>query len=204
GQFHKVAPGTNGFGTFTDPNLPQGFVPFNIQNLGGKLFVTYAKQDAAGVRDVAGPGNGFIDVFDTSGHLLQRLVSNGALNSPFGMALAPANFGDFSNDLLVGNFGDGTINAYNPTTGAFVGQMQDANGNAIHIDGLWGLAFGNGVSSGSANTLFFSAGINGGRDGLFGSLQPTVPGGANARFVDLVYQDLLGRQADAAGLANWR
>jgi uncharacterized protein (TIGR03118 family) len=203
GQFRKVALGANGFGTFTDPNLPQGFAPFNIQNIGGKLYVTYAKQDATGTRDVAGPGNGFIDVFDTSGHLLQRLVSGGALNSPWGLALAPANFGSFSNDLLVGNFGDGTINAYNPTTGAFVGQMLDVNGNAIHIDGLWGLAFGNGTSSGPANTLFFSAGINGGRDGLFGSLQATVAGGANARFVDQIYQDLLGRQADAAGLAGW-
>jgi uncharacterized protein (TIGR03118 family) len=203
GQFHKVAPNTQGFGTFTDPNLPQGFAPFNIQNLGGKLFVTYAKQDAAATRDVAGAGNGFIDVFDTSGNLLQRLVSGGALNSPWGLALAPANFGAFSNDLLVGNFGDGTINAYNPTTGVLVGQMQDVNGNAVHIDGLWGLAFGNGVSSGPANTLFFSAGINGGRDGLFGSLQPTAAGGANARFVDQVYQGLLGRQADPAGLAGW-
>jgi uncharacterized protein (TIGR03118 family) len=203
GQFHKVALGTSGFGTFTDPNLPQGFAPFNVQNLGGKLFVTYAKQDATATRDVAGAGNGFIDVFDTSGHLLQRLVSGGALNSPWGLALAPSNFGTFSKDLLVGNFGDGTINAYNPTTGAFVGQMLDVNGNVIHIDGLWGLAFGNGTSSGPANSLFFSAGINGGRDGLFGSLQPTAPGGANARFVDQLYQDLLGRQADAAGLASW-
>jgi uncharacterized protein (TIGR03118 family) len=204
GQFQLVEPGTNGFGTFTDPNLPQGFAPFNIQNLGGKLYVTYAKQDATATRDVAGAGNGFIDVFDTSGHLLQRLVSGGALNSPWGLALAPANFGSFSNDLLVGNFGDGTISAYNPTTGALVGQMLDANGNAIHIDGLWGLAFGNGVSSGPANTLFFSAGINGGRDGLFGSLQATAPGGANARFVDQLYQDLLGRQAEPAGLAYWK
>src|SRR5262249_34043892 len=115
GQFNQVALGTNGFGTFTDPNLPAGFAPFNVQNLGGKLFVTYAKQNAAATGDVAGPGNGFVDVFDTSGNLLQRLVSGGALNSPWGLALAPANFGDFSNDLLVGNFGDGTINAYNPT-----------------------------------------------------------------------------------------
>jgi uncharacterized protein (TIGR03118 family) len=203
GQFHQVALGTQGFGTFADPNLPQGFAPFNIQNLGGKLFVTYAKQNAAATADVAGAGNGFIDVYDTSGHLLQRLVSGGALNSPWGLALAPANFGNFSNDLLVGNFGDGTINAYNPTTGAFVGQMQDDNGNAIQIGDLWGLSFGNGVSSGPANTLFFSAGINSGRDGLFGSLQPSVPGGPNARFVDQLYQDFLNRQADPAGLAFW-
>src|SRR5262249_54560482 len=148
GQFQKVALGTKGFGTFADPNLPQGFAPFNIQILGGKLFVTYARQNAAGTSDVAGPGNGFVDVFDTSGNLLQRLVSGGALNSRWGLARAPANFGSFSNDLLVGNFGDGTINAYNPTTGAFVGQLLDDNGNAIQIGGLWGLAFGNGVSSG--------------------------------------------------------
>jgi uncharacterized protein (TIGR03118 family) len=203
GQFHKVAPGANGFGTFADPNLPQGFAPFNIQNLGGKLYVTYAKQDAAGQRDVAGPGNGFVDVFDTSGHLLQRLASGGTLNSPWGLALAPSNFGAFSNALLVGNFGDGAINAYNPTTGTFLGQMQDGNGNTIHIDGLWGLAFGNGISSGPTSLLFFSAGIDGGRDGLFGSLQPTAPGGANARFVDQVYQDLLNRQAEPGGLAFW-
>jgi uncharacterized protein (TIGR03118 family) len=203
GQFNKVDLGVNRFGTFTDPNLPQGFAPFNIQNLGGNLFVTYAKQNAAGTSDVAGPGNGFIDVFDTSGNLLQRLVSAGSLNSPWGLALAPANFGDFSNDLLVANFGDGTINAFNPRTGAFDGQMLDVNGNAIHIDGLWGLAFGNGVSSGPTNALFFSAGLNSGRDGLFGSLQPTAAGGANARFVDQVFQDLLNRQAEPAGLAFW-
>jgi uncharacterized protein (TIGR03118 family) len=203
GQFHKVALGANGFGTFTDPNLPQGFAPFNIQNLGGKLYVTYAKQDATATRDVAGPGNGFIDVYDTGGHLLQRLASGGTLNSPWGLALAPSNFGTFSNDLLVGNFGDGTISAFNPATGAFLGQAQDANGNTVHIDGLWGLAFGNGVSSGPTNTLFFSAGINGGRDGLFGSLQLTAPGGANAQFVDQLYQDFLNRQADPAGLAFW-
>jgi uncharacterized protein (TIGR03118 family) len=203
GQFHLVPPGTNGFGTFTDPNLPAGFAPFNIQNIGGKLFVTYAKQDAARQRDVAGPGNGFVDVYDTSGHLLQRLASGGTLNSPWGLAMAPGNFGTFSNALLVGNFGDGAINAYNPTTGAFLGQLQDVNGNAIHIDGLWGLNFGNGVSSGPTNTLFFSAGINGGRDGLFGSLQPTASGGANARFIDQLYQDFLHRQAEPAGLAFW-
>jgi uncharacterized protein (TIGR03118 family) len=202
GQFHKVALGANGFGTFTDPNLPAGFAPFNVANIGGKLFVSYAKPDAND-NSVDGAGNGFVDVFDTSGHFLQRLATQGTLNSPWGMALAPANFGTFSGDLLVGNFGDGTINAYNPTTGAFLGQMKDANGNTIHIDRLWGLAFGNGVSSGATNTLFFTAGLNAEQDGLFGSLQATVPGGSNARFVDRIYQDLLGRQADAGGLAFW-
>src|SRR5262245_32519996 len=109
GQFQLVDLSTDEFSAFTDPNLPDGFAPFNVQNLGGKLYVTYAKQNAAATGDVAGPGNGFVDVFDTSGNLLQRLVSGGSLNSPWGLALAPANFGDFSNDLLVGNFGDGTI-----------------------------------------------------------------------------------------------
>jgi uncharacterized protein (TIGR03118 family) len=201
GQFNKVALGANRIGTFSDPNLPAGFAPFNIQNLGGKLYVTYAEQNAGATRDVAGPGNGFVDVFDTSGNFLQRLVSGGALNSPWGLAMAPANFGAFSNALLVGNFGDGTINAYNPTTGAALGPMQDVNGNAVRIDGLWGLQFGNGASSGPANALFFSAGINSGRDGLFGSLQPSAPGGANARLVDQLYQDILGRQAEPAALA---
>jgi uncharacterized protein (TIGR03118 family) len=203
GQFHGVTLGQNGFGTFTDPNLPAGFAPFNVSNIGGKLYVTYAKQDATAHKDVAGPGNGYLDVYDTSGHLLQRLVSGGALNSPWGLALAPANFGTFSNALLVGNFGDGAINAYDPSSGAFLGQMQDVNGNAIHIEGLWGLSFGNGVSSGPANSLFFAAGLNSGRDGLFGSLQPTAPGGANARFVDQLYQEFLQRQADPQGLAFW-
>ena len=102
-------------GSFTDPNLPSGFAPFDIQNIGGNLIVTYAKQDASGLDDVPGAGNGFVDVFDTNGNLLRRLVSNGPLNSPWGLALAPGNFGQFSNDLLVGNFGDGTINAFDPS-----------------------------------------------------------------------------------------
>ncbi len=190
-----------GAGAFTDPTLPAGFAPFGISNIGGKLYVTYAMQDADKHDDVAGAGNGFIDVYDTSGHMLQRLVSGGNLNSPWGLALAPSNFGSLSNDLLVGNFGDGLINAYNPTTGAFVGQVTDIRGNAVHVDGLWGLSFGNGGSAGPTNTLFFTAGVNGERDGLFGSLSPSITGSANNRFVDQVYQDLLNRQADPTGLA---
>ena len=190
-----------GTGAFTDPTLPTGFAPFGISNIGGKLYVTYAMQDAAKHDDVAGAGNGFIDVYDTSGHLLQRLVSNGNLNSPWGLALAPSNFGSLSNDLLVGNFGNGLINAYNPTTGAFVGQVTDVNGNAVYVNGLWGLSFGNGGSAGPTNTLFFTAGTNGERDGLFGSLTLSITGSANNRFVDQVYQDFLNRQADSVGLA---
>jgi uncharacterized protein (TIGR03118 family) len=188
---------------FKDSTIPAGFAPFGIRNIGGNLYVTYAMQNAAKHDDVAGPGNGYIDVFDTSGNLLRRLVSKGALNSPWGLALAPANFGTFSNDLIVGNFGDGLINAFDPTTGASLGQVQDSRGNAIHVDGLWGLSFGNGANAGPTNTLFFTAGINSERDGLFGSLSPTVTGTPNDRFVDQVYQNLLNRQADPMGLAFW-
>jgi uncharacterized protein (TIGR03118 family) len=164
-------------GNFTDPNLPAGYAPFGIQNIGGKLYVTYAQQDAAKHDDVAGAGHGFVDVFDTNGNLLTRLVSNGVLNSPWGLALAPNDFGQFSGDLLVGNFGDGTINAFDPTTGAFLGTLDDPNGNPIVIDGLWGLLFGNGGSGGSTDQLFFAAGIAGPdtveSHGLFGDI--TVP-----------------------------
>ncbi len=199
-NFKPISIGAN---AFTDSMVPAGFAPFGIRNIGGKLFVTYAQQDDAKHDDVAGPGNGFIDVYDTNGNLLQRLVSGGALNSPWGLAVAPSNFGPLSNDLIVGNFGDGTLHAYDPTTGALIGAVQDVNGNTVHIDGLWGLSFGNGASAGPTNTLFFTAGINGERDGLFGSLAPSVTGTANERFVDQVYQDLLNRQADDMGLAFW-
>ena len=132
-------------GSFTDPGIPSGFAPFGIQAVGGNLFVTYAKQDAAQHDDVACPGCGFIDVFKTDGTFVQRLVSMGALNSPWGLALAPGNFGKFSNDLLVGNFGDGTINAFDPTTGAQLGTVDGTNGMPLVNLGLWGLAFGNGA-----------------------------------------------------------
>ncbi len=157
-------------GDFTDPSLPAGYAPFNIQNIGGRLFVTYAKQDAEKHDDVAGAGHGFVDVFDRHGHLLQRLVSRGALNSPWGLALAPAGFGRFSGDLLVGNFGDGTINAYNPFTGHFAGQLKNEDGNVIAINGLWGLRFGDGVA-GSPTTLVFTAGIADEAHGLMGTIE---------------------------------
>lgn len=173
-NFHSVAlPGG-----FHDNNLPTGYAPFNIQNIDGKLYVTYALQDAAKHDDVAGAGNGFIDVFDLNGNLLQRLTSRGALNSPWGLALAPSQFGALSGDLLAGNFGDGTINAYNPNTGAFIGTVDGPNGTPIVIPGLWGLDFGNGVSGQGLDTLYFTAGIPGSGQvedhGLFGSLD-TVP-----------------------------
>jgi uncharacterized protein (TIGR03118 family) len=158
-------------GSFADPGIPAGFAPFGIANLGGRLYVTYAKQNAEKHDDVAGPANGFVDIFDTNGNLIQRLVTRGRLNSPWGVTFAPADFGQFSNDLLVGNFGDGRINVVDPHTGEFLGQLRDRNNTAITIDGLWGLAFGNGVNAGPTNTLFFTAGIDDEAHGLFGSLR---------------------------------
>jgi uncharacterized protein (TIGR03118 family) len=165
-DFHAVHPS----GSFTDPAIPAGFAPFGIQNIGGKLFVTYARQDAARYEAVAGPGSGFVDVFDTRGHLLRRLASEGPLDAPWGLALAPAHFGAFGHALLVGNFGDGRINAFDPVSGRFLGSLQDASGRPVTIPGLWGLEFGDG-SIGAAGTLFFTAGGRDERHGLFGNLQ---------------------------------
>jgi uncharacterized protein (TIGR03118 family) len=163
-------------GTFTDPNLPAGFAPFNLQNVGGKLYVTYAQQDAAKHDDVSGAGNGYVNIFDTSGKFLQRLVSKGPLNSPWGVVLAPVGFGGLDGALLVGNFGDGLINAFNATTGAWLTAVQDGSGKAISVPGLWGLAFGNGSQAGDSHTLYFTAGIAGSGSvedhGLFGSIVP--------------------------------
>jgi uncharacterized protein (TIGR03118 family) len=158
-------------GSFADPSIPTEFAPFGIANLGGRLYVTYAKQDAAKHDDVAGPANGFVDIFDTNGNLIRRLVTRGRLNSPWGLTFAPVDFGQFSNDLLVGDFGDGRINVVDPHTGEFLGQLRDRDNRAITIDGLWGLAFGNGATAGPTNTLFFTAGIDHEAHGLFGSLR---------------------------------
>src|SRR5271166_3088392 len=171
-NFNKVTLG----GSFTDPSLPAGYAPFGIRASGGFLYVTYALQDAAKHDDVAGPGHGFVDVFDTNGNLIQRLVSMGALNSPWGLAWAPAGFGKFSGDLLVGNFGDGTINAFDPKTGNLLGQIDGANGMPLVNDGLWALTFGNGGNGGSKNILYFTAGLNHESDGLFGSIATPEPG----------------------------
>jgi uncharacterized protein (TIGR03118 family) len=165
-------------GNFTDPNLPAGYAPFNIQNIGGKLYVTYAVQDAAKHDDVAGPGNGIVDVFDLQGNFLQRLISNGPLNSPWGMAIAPTGFGNFGGDLLVGNFGDGTINAFDPSTGEFLGQLDGTNGMPLINLGLWDLSFGNGANGFNMDALYFTAGIPGDGmvedHGLFGSVTSTA------------------------------
>ena len=157
-------------GDFVDPNLPAGYAPFNDKVIDGELYVTYALQDAAKHDDQAGPGHGFVDIFNLDGSFDKRLISQGNLNSPWGMAIAPSGFGSFGGDLLVGNFGNGMINAYDPTTGAFEGVLDGANGNPLVIDGLWGLTFGNGAAGGSLNTLYFTAGPNGESNGLFGSL----------------------------------
>jgi hypothetical protein len=140
------------------------------------LYVTYAKQNDEKHDDVAGAGNGFIDVFTTDGVLVKRLVSQGKLNSPWGMALAPTNFGDFSGDLLVGNFGDGTIHAYNPATGALQGTLSSSTGHPLVTDGLWGIAFGNGTTAGDTNTLFFTAGPDNETHGLIGKITANAPG----------------------------
>jgi uncharacterized protein (TIGR03118 family) len=158
-------------GDFEDSQIPSGFAPFDVQLLGGKLYVSYAKQDAKKHDDVAGPGNGFVDVYDTSGHLLQRLIAHGDLNSPWGLVLAPASFGAFGGDLLVGNFGDGAIHAYDPVTGAPQGQLMNTDGNPILINGLWALRFGNGTF-GAKGTLVFTAGIGDEAHGLLGEIAP--------------------------------
>jgi uncharacterized protein (TIGR03118 family) len=157
--------------SFTDHRLPQSYAPFGIQNIGGNLYVTFAKQDAKKHDDVAGAGHGFVDVFDTNGNLISRLIARGSLNSPWGLTLAPADFGQFSNDLLVGNFGDGHINVFDPNTGAALGSLENSGGIPIQIDGLWSLQFGNGAAAGATNELFFTAGIDGEAHGLFGNIQ---------------------------------
>jgi uncharacterized protein (TIGR03118 family) len=166
----QFKPVTLASGSFVDAKIPAGFAPFNITALAGKLYVSYAKQDANKFFDVAGPGNGYVDVYDSTGKLLQSLVVGGTgspLNSPWGMAIAPATFGKFASDLLVGNFGDGGIDAFDPTTGASLGPLQDATGNNIKIPGLWALNFGSGAL---VDTLFFSAGPGGQKHGVLGSI----------------------------------
>lgn len=172
-------------GNFTDPNLPAGYAPFNVQNIGGDLYVEYALQ-RAGAPDSGTHvlGDGYVDVYSTNGDLLERLISNGQLDAPWGVALAPSDFGPFSNDLLVGNFGNGEINAYNPVSGAFEGTLDNWEGQTLEIPGLWALQFGNGGSGGLADDLYFTSGPGGQRDGLFGSLS-AVPDGSSAALLFL-------------------
>lgn len=157
--------------TFTDPSVAAGYAPFNVQNLGGTLYVTYALQNAAKHDDVAGAGNGYVDAFNLDGTFKSRLVSlGGAIDSPWGLDIAPGGFKSLAGDLLVGNFGDGTISAFNPTTGAFVDVLRDKNGAPIVEGDLWGLITGNGGSGGDANKVYFTAGVADEAHGLFGSI----------------------------------
>lgn len=163
-SFHQI-------GSFTDPNVPAGFAPFNVQTLNGKLYVSFAEQDDMKHDDVKGVGNGFVDTFNADGSAPVRVASMGDLNSPWGMTIAPASFGNIAGDLLVGNFGDGHINVFDQSN-ASLGQLAGPNGNLLAIDGLWDITPGNGGSAGDPNNLYFSAGINDEKDGLFGSLSP--------------------------------
>jgi len=195
---------------FTDPTAPSGYAPFNVQNLGGKLFVTFAQR--SGIDDVAGPGHGFVKVFDPVTSTYSGLVSQGVLNSPWGLALAPAGFGGFGGDLLVGNFGDGQIHAYDPLTGALAGTLADKNGNPLVIDGLWGLTFGNGGNGGSVSSLYVTAGPNVETGGLFARIDsvavPAVPEPATdllfvAGLLALRIRRRSARTARAASLTGW-
>ena len=169
--------------TITDPNPPpvppggQGWAPFNVQNDGnGHLLISYAAQDAAKHDDVAGAGNGFVDEYDIASGKLTRLITGGVLNSPWGLDVAPAKFPEFAGDLLVGNFGDGEIHAFDPTTGALLGALTDSNGKPFAIGDLWALVNGNNGPGSNPNAVYFSAGILDEMHGLFGELVVPEPG----------------------------
>jgi uncharacterized protein (TIGR03118 family) len=168
GKFAPVQlPGT----PFIDGQLPAGYAPFNVENIGGMIVVAYAKQDADAEDEVAGPGLGYVDIYDPMGKLVKRLAGGGPLNAPWGLVQTPAGFGGVGGDLLVGNFGDGMINAYNMQTGKYDGQLVNEDHNPIQIDGLWALRFGNGIFAG-ARTLVFTAGIADESHGLLGTIVP--------------------------------
>ena len=160
-------------GGFVDPNLPSGYAPFGIAAVNGKLVVTFAKQEPGSEDELHHQGFGVVDEFDTDGNLITRIATHGQLNAPWGTALAPAGFGPFSGDLLIGNFGDGRINAFaQQPDGSWerAGGLSDSSGRAISIDGLWGIGFGNNGAAGPSTTLYFAAGPNDEQDGLFGSI----------------------------------
>ena len=168
----KFAPATLG-GNFTDPSIPSGFAPFNVHVINNQVFVVYAQQNPAGGTPTTGAGAGYVSVFDNNGRFVAHAISGGNLNAPWGLALAPSSFGAFGGDLLVGNFGDGTINAYDPSSFALKGQLLDSTGKPIQNDNLWEILFGSN-GTGDPNTLYFSAGINGEKGGLFGSIAVTA------------------------------
>jgi uncharacterized protein (TIGR03118 family) len=168
GAWQNVTPA----GAFVDPSLPAGYAPFGIQTIGSRVYVSYAKQDADAEDEIAGEGRGFVDAYDLAGNLLARVAQHGQLNAPWGLALAPSTFGRYAGDLLVGNFGNGEINAYEETGTGFQhrGTLRDTSGNKLAIDGLWALEFGNAGSNGSPDTLFFTAGPDDESHGLFGTI----------------------------------
>jgi uncharacterized protein (TIGR03118 family) len=159
---------------FRDQALPHGYAPFNIQNIGGELYVTFARQDDQKHDEVDGPGKGYVDVFSPFGFLLRRLEHNSWLNAPWGLAMAPGDFGIYSHDLLVGQFGSGNVAVYNPVTGRLIDVLRDSSNTPLAIGGLWGISFGgdSATGSGPATTLYFSAGSDGEQHGLFGTITP--------------------------------
>jgi uncharacterized protein (TIGR03118 family) len=171
-NFHQVTLS----GSFADPNVQHGYAPFGIQDINGELWVTYAMQDEAKHDPVNKPAHGFVSVFDADGNLLQHFAQHGHLDSPWGVAVAPASFGQFANDILIGNFGNGRINAYDPTTGHWLGTVSGPDGKPLVNDGLWSLTFSgpSGMTAAGAppDTLYFTAGLNDEADGLFGTISP--------------------------------
>jgi uncharacterized protein (TIGR03118 family) len=157
---------------FEDRRLPKGFAPFNVQNIGGNIYVAFAKQDAAKHDDADGPGLGYVDVFSPTGRLLLRLESGSWFNAPWGMTQAPSDFGTYSHDILIGQFGSGEILAFDPVTGQFKGPLFNNANSPIVIEGLWALEFGSGTASGPATTLYFTAGSDQEQHGLFGNITP--------------------------------
>ncbi|WP_395064675.1 TIGR03118 family protein [Paraburkholderia silvatlantica] len=167
-------------GGFTDPAIPAGFAPFGIQAIGSNLFVTYAMQDASRHDDVAGAGLGMVDVYDTAGNLKQRFATGSPLDAPWGIAQAPASFGSMSGAILIGNFGNGAINAFNASNGQSMGPLTGSNGKALVEPGVWGMAFGNDLSNQPSSTLFFAAGPNDEADGVYGRIDLNATSNAGA------------------------
>src|SRR5262249_46964646 len=173
GQWQDVTPA----GAFVDPDLPNGYAPFGIQAIGDRIYVGYAQQDANAEDEIAGMSRGFVDAYDLSGNLIARVATRGQLDAPWGLALAPASFERFAGDLLVGNFGNGQINAYTNASGVweYDGALRNVDGKKLAIDGLWALEFGNAGNNGNPNTLFFTAGPDDESQGLFGTILPSCP-----------------------------
>lgn len=168
-NFHPISLGEE---SFRDDHVRAGFAPFGIQNIGGNIYVSYGKQDSQKHDEVDGAGLGYVDVYTPWGHLINRLEHGWWLNAPWGMTQAPSDFGTYSHDILVGQFGSGNIDVFDPVTGKFKGMLNDASNMPIMIDGLWGINFGSDGNSGPANTLFFAAGTDDEQHGLFGTITP--------------------------------